>query len=409
MMKPSAPRKRIILILGMLMTVSPFAIDMYLPSFAQIAAEMNTTSSRVSLSVASYFVGLAFGQILYGPLLDRFGRRKPLYIGLVLFVLASLVCASVNNLEALVLARFFQALGGCVAWVGAATMVRDFFPIQETPKIFSLLVLVLGVSPLVAPSLGGFIAVALGWRAIFLILAGIVVFILIVVILFLPPAAGPDPTVNLRPLQLIRTYASIIREPQFITYSLSGSLAFASLFAYVSGSPVIFMGLYNLDPRVFGLLFAFISVGFIGASQLNILLVRYFRSDKIFKTMLTVQLVVGVLFVVAANWELPVFISVGFILVTMACVGMINPNAAALALAPFNRNIGSASALSGFIQIGIASIVSTVLGLFHDIALITFAVVMFASALSAYMVLLFGSRYFKVKMGEDGSAGSAAH
>ena len=162
MIKSSTPRKRIILILGMLMTVSPFAIDMYLPSFAQIAAEMNTTSSRVSLSVASYFVGLAFGQILYGPLLDRFGRRKPLYIGLILFVLASLVCAAVNNLEALVLARFFQALGGCVAWVGAATMVRDFFPIQETPKIFSLLVLVLGVSPLVAPSLGGFIAVSLG-------------------------------------------------------------------------------------------------------------------------------------------------------------------------------------------------------------------------------------------------------
>lgn len=409
MLNNSVPRSRIILILGMLMTVSPFAIDMYLPSFDQIAAEMNTTSSRVSLSVASYFVGLALGQILYGPLLDRFGRRTPLYIGLILFVVASLVCASANSIDALIIARFFQALGGCVAWVGAASMVRDFFPIQETPKIFSLLVLVLGVSPLVAPSFGGFIAVALGWRAIFLILAGIVVFILFVVILFLPPAAGPDPTVNLRPLQLIRTYASIIREPQFITYSLSGSLAFASLFAYVSGSPVIFMGLYNLDPRVFGLLFAFISVGFIGASQLNILMVRYFRSDKIFKTMLTVQLVVGLLFVVAANWYLPVNVTVSFILVTMACIGMINPNAAALALAPFNRNIGSASALSGFIQIGIASIVSTVLGLFQDITLITFAVVMFASALSAYMVLLFGSRYFEVKMGEDESAGTVAH
>jgi len=393
----------------MLMTVSPFAIDMYLPSFDQIAEEMNTTSSRVSLSVASYFVGLAFGQIMYGPLLDRYGRRRPLNIGLIIFVIASLVCASANSIEALVLARFFQALGGCVAWVGAASMVRDFFPIQETPKIFSLLVLVLGVSPLIAPSLGGFIAVALGWRAIFIILAAIVVFILIVIAFFLPPAAGPDSSVRLHPIALLKTYTEIFRQPQFITYSLSGSLAFAALFAYVSGSPVIFMGLYDLDPRVFGLLFALISVGFIGASQLNILLVRHFRSDQIFKVVLSVQLVVGFLFVVASFWTLPVYLTVAFILVTMACVGMLNPNAAALALAPFNRNIGSASALSGCFQIGLASVVSTILGVFQDIELITFSVVMFLAALFASAVLWRGSKKFEVKMGGEPSSENALH
>lgn len=400
---------RVILILGMLMTVSPFAIDMYLPSFSQIAVEMNTSASRVSLSVASYLIGLAFGQIMYGPMLDRFGRRRPLYFGLILFVLASTTCAYAGNIEELVVARFFQALGGCVAWVGAVAMVRDFFPVQETPKIFSLLVLVLGVSPLVAPSLGGFIAVSLGWRAIFLILGGIVIFILLVVIFFLPPAAGPDRSVKLHPADLVRTYLSILKEPQFITYTLSGSLAFAALFAYVSGSPVIFMNLYQLDPRVFGLLFALISVGFIGASQFNILLVRRFRSDKIFKTVLTIQVITGLLFLLFSFLDPPVYVTVIFIILIMACVGMLNPNAAALSIAPFNRNIGSASALSGCIQITIASIVSAALGVFPDIRLTTFSAVMASAAFLALLVLYAGSRTFIVKIGAEESNQPVPH
>ncbi|MFM9074597.1 MAG: MFS transporter, partial [Bacteroidota bacterium] len=136
------PRQRIILILGMLMTISPFAIDMYLPAFGQIANDMGTSATRISLSVASYFVGLAFGQLMYGPMLDRFGRKKPLYIGLSMFMAASLGCMQSDSITSLVVFRFFQALGGCVAWVAAATMVRDFFSIRESSKIFSLLILV---------------------------------------------------------------------------------------------------------------------------------------------------------------------------------------------------------------------------------------------------------------------------
>jgi DHA1 family bicyclomycin/chloramphenicol resistance-like MFS transporter len=405
----TAPRVRIILILGMLMTISPFAIDMYLPSFSQIAEEMNTTASRVSLSVSSYLIGLAFGQIIYGPMLDRFGRRKPLFFGLTLFVVSSFACAATGTTEELVIARFFQALGGCVAWVGAAAMVRDFFPVQETPKIFSLLVLVLGVSPLVAPTVGGFVAVALGWRAIFIILGAIATVTLLVVAFFLPPAAGPDKSVRLRPGDLAKTFAGILREPQFITYTLSGSLAFASLFAYVSGSPVIFMNLYQLDPRTFGILFAMISIGFIGASQFNILLVRHYTSDKIFKTVLTIQLVIGILFLIASLWQLPVYITVIFILLTMACVGMLNPNAAALSLAPFKKNIGSASALSGCIQITIASLVSGALGIFKDVALITFSAVMAVAALLAFIALRTGSRKFKVTLGKNDGEAVAVH
>ena len=405
----SSDRTRVILVLGMLMTISPFAIDMYLPAFGQIATELGTTPSRVSLSVASYFVGLAIGQLMYGPMLDRFGRRRPLYAGLVLFMVASLFCASAESIGALIAARFFQALGGCVAWVGAASMVRDFFPVREAPKVFSLLVLILGVSPLIAPTWGGFVAVSMGWRAIFFILMAIAAVVLSAVVFFLPTTREPDPEVDLRPLPLLRTFMSILREPQFITYSLSGSLAFAALFTYVSGSPVIFMEFYGLEPRAYGILFAAISVGFIGSSQLNIWLTRHFPPDRIFSTVLPVQVALGIGFVASAFWNPPVEVTIAFIFLTMSCIGMLNPNAAALALAPFTRNIGSASALSGFLQITLASLVSAIIGSVPDAGLLPFSVLISASSLLAIGVLLVGRRFIRRLVVDDAVGEAVAH
>src|SRR5271154_3260898 len=149
-------RYLIIIILGALSTISPFAIDMYLPAFPEIATAFNTTTARISLSIASYFAGTAAGQLFYGPLLDRFGRKLPLYAGLVLFIAASIACLCSRSVEWLVAMRFVQALGGCAAQVAAMAMVRDFFPAHETAKIISLLILILSVSPLLAPSVGVF-------------------------------------------------------------------------------------------------------------------------------------------------------------------------------------------------------------------------------------------------------------
>src|SRR5688500_9977896 len=148
----------IILILGALSTVTPFTIDMYLPAFSEIANDFNTTTAQVALSVTSYFIGLALGQIIYGPLLDRFGRKPPLYVGLTLYIIMTIGCTQATSIESLVVLRFIQALGGCVAWVAALSMVRDFFPISQSARIFSLLILVIGLSPLLAPTIGGFIA-----------------------------------------------------------------------------------------------------------------------------------------------------------------------------------------------------------------------------------------------------------
>jgi DHA1 family bicyclomycin/chloramphenicol resistance-like MFS transporter len=392
MMNQASPNKGLILlILGALTTVSPLSIDMYLPAFDQIAEDFGTTQARVSLSVASYFIGLAIGQMLYGPLLDRFGRKRPLYVGLIIYMIATIGCIQSQSTEFLIVLRFIQALGGCVAWVGAMTMVRDFFPIEESSKVFSLLVLILGVSPLLAPTFGGFIAVALGWQWIFIVLCIIGFLILLLVYFYLPEGHPADPTISLKAGPMLATFVSILKNPQFFTYTFSGAFAFASLFIYVAGSPMIFMEMYHISPQAYGGIFALLSVGFIGGSQLNIFLVRKYSSNRIFKTALITQFTANVVFLILAGvGVLELYSTIGMFFIVLTCIGLINPNASALALAPFSRNVGSASALLGCTQIGVAALASSGVGLFDSGTMTPVVIMLSGTSLIAFLILMTG-------------------
>ncbi|MBS1625263.1 MAG: MFS transporter, partial [Bacteroidetes bacterium] len=176
----------LILMIGALNTITPFSIDMYLPAFKRIAADLHTDMAQVMLTVSIYFLGFGLGQILYGPLLDRFGRKRPLYIGMVLYILASIGCAAAPDIQILLAMRFVQALSGCVASVAAMAMVLDFFPPERSSRIFSSLILILGASPMLAPSVGGMIVDIAGWRYVFYVLAAITALMLLIVIFFLP-------------------------------------------------------------------------------------------------------------------------------------------------------------------------------------------------------------------------------
>jgi len=397
----------ILLILGALTTVSPFSIDMYLPAFAQIADDLQTTPARVSLSVSSYFIGLALGQILYGPLLDRFGRKKPLYIGLSVYLVATLFCTQARSVEMLVALRFMQALGGCVAWVGATAMVRDFFPVEESARVFSLLVLILGVSPLLAPSIGGVIADAMGWQAVFIALMVIVLLIFIVAIFYLPEGHKPDPTISLRAGPMLASFGSILKTPQFYTYACAGAFAFATLFIYVAGSPIIFMERFHVTPKAYGGIFALLSIGFIGGSQLNIFLTRRFKSEQLFRTALISQVVIGFIFMTGSwfDWY-GMYATLGFFFLLLTCIGILNPNAQALALAPFTRNVGSAAALVGCLQIGVAALASSCVGLFNSSDIAPIIAILSGTSILALIILLIGkSRITKVVEGETVAAG----
>jgi MFS transporter, DHA1 family, multidrug resistance protein len=404
-------KRSVIWILGALTTVSPFAIDLYLPAFSQIADDYGTSAAKISLSVSSYFIGMAIGQILYGPLLDRFGRKRPLVAGLVIFLIASLGCSQAENIETLVVLRFIQALGGSVAWVGAIAMVRDFFPVNESARVFSLLILILGVSPLLAPTFGGFLATYLGWQAIFLILTAIVAVILLITIFFLPEAYKPDHKVSLRPGPMLRTFFGVLRNPQFYTYTFAGAFSFATLFIYVAGSPVIFMEVFSVSPRGYGAIFALLSIGFIGSSQVNILLTRKFSSAAIFRTALICQVLVGLIFALGAwNGWFGLYLTIAMFFLALSCIGLINPNANALALAPFTRNVGSASALLGCTQIGIAAVASSAVGVFNSTDSVGIIALMLLTSIIAFVILTIGrKRIGTLEAGENANVRNAIH
>ncbi len=393
MSPPSHNRFLIVLILGALSTISPFAIDMYLPAFPEVAADLHTSTARISLSISSYFAGLAVGQLLYGPLLDRFGRKPPLYAGLVLFIAASLLCLCAPSVNWLIAMRFLQALGGCAAQTAAMAMVRDFFPVKDTAKIISWLILILGVSPLLAPTVGGAVAAHLGWRWVFIILAVVAFLNVVVCHLYLPDGHQPDRSVSLRPAPILRNFGEVLREPQFLTFALSGAFAFSGLLAYVAGSPIIFMDVFHVDKRTFSLIFAGLATGFIGSNQINVLLLRRFSSAQIYLGVLLIECPAALLFLVGTGFGwlgLPSTLTLLFI--CLSTLGLAYPNAAALAMSPFERNIGSASAMLGFLQIGVSGLASAVIGLLDSHQILPVALILASMSWIGLGIYLLGRR-----------------
>jgi len=380
----------IILLLGALSLITPFSVDMYLPAFARIAAEFKTTTPAVSLSLSTYFIGFALGQVLYGPLLDRFGRKRPIYAGLSLYLIASVGCIHPPSLRALIVLRFLEAIGGCVAQVASVAMVKDFFPPEQSAKVFSLLFLIIGVSPLLAPTMGSLIMLWLGWPWIFIALSAFAILTLAVIAFQLPEVHRPDRSISLRPQALVGTYWRIVTQPQFCTYALAGAFSFAGLFAYVAGSPIIFMDGFRVSEQAFGAIFAVLTLGFIGGSQLNVFLLRWWSSEKIFRTALTVQVLTGAVFLAGARlgwYGLGATLVLFFVF--LSCLGLTYPNAAAIALAPFSRNAGSASALLGFIQMGTGAAVSTGIGFIGANAVVA---LLSGTAVLAVVIFVIGRR-----------------
>jgi DHA1 family bicyclomycin/chloramphenicol resistance-like MFS transporter len=386
----------LILILGSLTALAPFSIDMYLPGFPAIAKSLHTTTEKVSLSLSSFFIGISAGQLLYGPLLDKYGRKKPLYFGLVVYIIASIGCYFAASIESLIGLRFIQAVGSCAASVAAMAMVRDLFPVKDSAKVFALLILVLGASPMIAPTAGGYITDAFGWHLIFLILAVMAVLIMLAVIFGLPDSYRPDPTYSLKPKPILNGFLTVIKNPQFYTYAISGGIAFSGLFAYVSASPIVFMEVFKVSGKTYGWIFALLSVGFIGSSQVNSYLVRKYKSEQIVKWALVWMLVVSVLFLIGSmqNW-LGLAGTIVMIFGVLCGVGIASPNTSALALAPFEKNAGSASALLGAFQMCIGSVVSVSISMFKSKSAIPMSTVMVTASAVAFIILLIGSRNIK--------------
>ena len=400
---------KLVLLLGMLTAIGPFSIDMYLPSFPAIATALHTTVARISLSLSSFFAGIAFGQIFYGPLLDRFGRKKPLYVGLSLYLIASLGCAVAANSDQLIWLRLLQAVGSCSGLVAARAMVRDLFPVEENASIFSSLMLVVGVSPIIAPTLGGYFTAAFGWHSIFVFLAVMSAFILLGVHFLLPESRKPDPTFSLRPVAIINGYMSVAKEPQFYTYCLTGSIAAAGLYAYIAGSPSVFMELFKVSEKQYGWIFAGVAAGLITSSQINSFLLRKYKSQHIIMVALFFQSITGItLFVGSMFGLLSVFATIVLCFVFLSCQGFTFPNTTALSLAPFSQTAGIASALLGSIQMAVGAISSALVSYFNNGTALPMTGVMASCAVCAFLMILNGRRIIRKKADIELTQESAA-
>ena len=366
---------RMILILGALSAFGPLAIDFYLPAFPAMAQAFATDEKHVQTTLAAYFLGLSIGQLAYGPIADRFGRRLPLLFGVGLFVIASLVCAFAPTLDALIAARFVQALGGCAGMVLSRAIVSDRCEPIDAAKVFSQLMLVMGLAPILAPMLGGLLVSVSRWQSIFLVLSLFSALCLVAVYLGLGesmPAHLPR-----QPLSgALRQYGRLLRDRAFVGHALTGGIAIAGMFAYIAGSPFVFIKLYGVPAEHYGWLFGINAAGFILVAQVNARLlarrgpaVLLGRAVWVYVAAALTLLLVATLRP-AALWPLlvPLFVCI-------ASLGCIAPNASACAMAGQGARAGSASALMGCMQFSVASGAAALVGVLHDGSAVPMALV----------------------------------
>ncbi|SDH67186.1 Bcr/CflA family multidrug efflux MFS transporter [Pseudomonas panipatensis] len=355
----------ILLILGALSAFGPMAIDFYLPSLPALATAFGTDAEHVQLSLSAYFAGLAFGQLLYGPLADRFGRRPPLLLGVVIFTLASLACAYAPSLEWLIGARFVQALGGCAGMVIARAVVRDLCDPVAAAKAFSQLMLVMGLAPILAPLGGGLLLDSFGWQSIFLCLTLFSALAGAAIAAHLPETIPSGPRPPLR--GALKEYRRLFGDRSFLCYGLTGGVAIAGMFAYIAGSPFVFIQLYGVAPEHYGWVFGSNAAGFILMAQVNARLLRYRGPSFWLRRAVWVYFAAGLALLAVTLlrpqhlWPLllPLFACI-------SCLGFLMPNASACAMAGQGRHAGSASALMGSLQFTVAAAASALVGVLHD-------------------------------------------
>jgi MFS transporter, DHA1 family, multidrug resistance protein len=381
-------RLRLVLVLGALVALGPLTIDMYLPALPTIVDDLGTTDAAVQLTLTGTLVGLALGQLLVGPLSDTFGRRRPLLIGVGVHVVASLLCLVAPNVVVLGGLRLLQGVGAAAASVVAMAIVRDLFVGRAAATLFSRLMLVLGVAPVLAPTIGGEVLRFTSWRGVFVVLA-----VLALLLIAFAARAVPEtlPAERRRPLGLrstLATYRGLLRDRTFVGLVLVAGLAMAGLFGYVAGSSFVFQEEFGLNEQQFGLVFGAGALFLIGGTQLNAALLRRFEPRALLPFALVLGTVAGAALVVVAVLDVGGLVGVIAPLWTVLfSVGLAMPNTPALALARHGEAAGTASALLGAIQMGTGAVVSPMVGVLGNDAL-AMGTVMAAGAALALAVLL---------------------
>ena len=353
------------ILLAMLSAIGPLSIDMYLPSLPDIARVLDAPTARVQLTVSSYLIGFAVGQVIYGPLSDRQGRRPVLLAALAFYTAGALVCAATQSIDTLIAARFLQALGGSGAIVISRAMVRDIHSGVHAGRELSLMGSISGFSPIVAPMFGGILQTAFGWRANFIAMSAAAVMALLAVGQLLPETLRKRVSEPISPGSMIRSYGFVLGHPPFLAYLAMLTLSYAGLFAWIAGGSFVLQGIYGLSAFAFGFIFALGSAGYLVGATLASRLVLRLGLDRTMGLGVTALAAGGLIMaaVTAAHVPNAIWLMVG-VAFYFAGLGLSMPQAMAGALTPFSDRAGTASSMMGFTQQTVAAIVTALVGTF---------------------------------------------
>ncbi|MDT0169497.1 multidrug effflux MFS transporter [Pseudarthrobacter sp. BRE9] len=391
-----APRSvKYVLMLGALAALPAITTDMYLPSLPAVEADLHTTQTAAQLTLSGTLVGAGVGQLVIGPFSDRFGRRLPLIIGISLHVAISLLCSVAPNIETLTGLRVLQGFFNAAAAVVALAVIRDRFVGSAAARLLSRLMLVIGVAPLLAPTVGQAIAGAWDWRAVFYALALIGVVLVAIVWRFMPETLPTDSRSPGNPRHVAGAYWSLLRDRHFMALAVIPGLGLALIMSYVVGSPFVFQNEYGLTAQQFALVFALNGAALVLSAQLNAALVRKFPPVRLLRTALLVQLCLAlVLLVVVATGAGGAFGLVAALWLVLSAQGMVPANASVLALHNYGHMAGTAAAVIGALQSGVAGLVSPLVGVLGGNSL-SMASVMIGSCAVAVTVLALGTPAYR--------------
>jgi DHA1 family bicyclomycin/chloramphenicol resistance-like MFS transporter len=374
----------LVILLGSLTAVAPMSIDMYLPSLPAIGGSFHTSSGAAQATLASFFTGLAIGQFFWGPASDRWGRRGPLFAGVALYVAASVWCALAPSLEMLIVARFFQALGGCAGQVIARAVVRDNFDHRSSARVLSQLMLIMGIAPILAPLAGGALLSLGGWRVIFWLLTGFGAMIGVWMFLALGESRSEATAARARGEHPLRTYVALLGQRRLMGYCLAGALNSGALFAYITASPGLLIQTYHVPVSRFGMIFGINAIGLIGMSQVNAHLLRRHTPEDILTRSRIASITFAAVLALDAltGWGgmWGVLVPLFFVISSFGLVGA-NTQAAGLNVDPLRA--GSISALMGGASFGVGAITAGLTGILADGTARPMALVILAAILAS--------------------------
>jgi DHA1 family bicyclomycin/chloramphenicol resistance-like MFS transporter len=373
-------------VLGALTAFGPLSIDMYLPALPTLADTFGASPSRVQLTLSAFFLGFGVGQLVYGPLSDRWGRRPPLLAGIGLYVGASLLCALSSGVTGLIAVRLLQGLGACAGPLTARAVVRDIYERDRAARMLSLLMLVMGAAPLVAPLLGGQLLLAFGWRSLFAVLSGFGVLCFLGAWLSLDETLDEAKRSPTSALAMIARYGTLLRDRAYVGYTVCSGAAYAGMFAYFAGSPFVFIRLHGVPAQHYGFLFALNVLGLMACAAVNSRLVLPLGADRLLRHGVAAVAVAGggVLLAAVTGWGGLAGLVIP-LLAFMASLSFIGANAMAGALAGFPHMAGTASALAGTIQFGLGALSGAAVSALYDGSAVPMAAVIAACGLTSLL------------------------